>query len=37
MFFCICFSVDGVTHIAKNYIAHLLNVKVPLILGKYSH
>ena len=35
MFFCICFAVDAVTHIVKNYIAHLLDIKIPLILGKY--
>ncbi|KAL4593830.1 hypothetical protein ACB092_M010400 [Castanea dentata] len=28
-----CFAVDAVTHIVKNYIAHLLNIKIPLILG----
>uniref|UniRef100_A0A7N2N7D6 Ribulose bisphosphate carboxylase/oxygenase activase, chloroplastic n=1 Tax=Quercus lobata TaxID=97700 RepID=A0A7N2N7D6_QUELO len=33
MFFCICFAVDAVTHIVKNYIAHLLDIKIPLILG----
>ncbi|KAB1214475.1 Ribulose bisphosphate carboxylase/oxygenase activase, chloroplastic [Morella rubra] len=32
-FFCICFAVAAVTHIVKNYISHLLNTKVPLILG----
>lgn len=36
MFTCICFAFGAVTHIVKNYIAHLLNTKVPLILGKYS-
>uniref|UniRef100_A0A7N2N2A4 Uncharacterized protein n=1 Tax=Quercus lobata TaxID=97700 RepID=A0A7N2N2A4_QUELO len=32
LFFCICFAVDTVTHIVKNYIDHLLDIKIPLIL-----
>lgn len=36
MLTCICFAVGAVTHIVKNCIAHILNTKVPLILGKYS-
>jgi len=30
------FSVNAVCHIVKNYLAHILNTKVPLILGIYQ-
>ncbi|KAF7125099.1 hypothetical protein RHSIM_Rhsim12G0182900 [Rhododendron simsii] len=31
--FCTLFAMTAVCHIVKNYISHLLNTKIPLILG----
>lgn len=36
MFLASHFLVSAVCHIVKNFIAHLLNVKVPLILGMFE-